>query len=502
MNLACLLTETVARHPDRPVVRLGSSTWTYRQLDEAVATFAGTLRAHGIGPDDRVGLMLPNVPQFAVVYYAVLRLGAVVVPMNVMLKERETAYHLGDSGAAMVVAWHEVAAAAQAGAAVSGARCLVVAEDLADAPASAGPVRHDVERSGSETAVILYTSGTTGTPKGAELTHDNIHSNVSISTASVFELRETDVVLGALPLFHVFGQDCAMNSAVHAGGLLTLVPRFDATHVLEVIQRDRVTVFQGVPTMINALLHHPRLADYDLTSLRLCCSAGASIPAEVLTRFEAAVGCQVLEGYGLSEASGIASWEHPGQPREPGSVGTPIAGVDMAVVADDGRPVPDGQVGEILVRGHNVMKGYWGRPEATAETVRDGWLSTGDLGRRDEHGRYFVVDRKKDMIIRGGYNVYPREVEEVLHESPLVREAAVIGFPDAYLGEEVAAAVVAKDGADLDVDDLRAYVKGQVAAYKYPRLLWLVDELPKGPSGKILKREIRVPEHLAHGGGR
>ncbi len=276
----------------------------------------------------------------------------------------------------------------------------------------------DVERADDDTAVILYTSGTTGTPKGAELTHANLYENAQVTATTLFEFSADDVVLGALPLFHVFGQTCAMNAGVYAGSLLTLLPRFDPAKGLEIVQRDGVTVFEGVPTMYNAFLHLPGREEYDVSSLRVCCSGGAAMPVEVLKGFEEAFSCTVLEGYGLSETSPVASFNHPHGVRKPGSIGTPIEGVEMKVADDDGNEVPDGEVGQIFVRGPNVMKGYWGRPDATAEAMKDGWFATGDMARRDEDGLYFIVDRKKDLIIRGGYNVYPREIEEVLYEHP------------------------------------------------------------------------------------
>ena len=497
-NLVRILTETVARHPSSPAVRLDDRTLTYAELDEAVSQCAGLLAAAGVGPGDRVGIMLPNVPEFPICYYGALRLGATVVPMNVLLKERETGFYLSDPGARVVLAWKDVAEAAQAGATASGAACIVVdPATFADMLAGAEPVADDAERSGDDTAVLLYTSGTTGTPKGAELTHDNLYENTRVTCETLFEFTPDDVVLGALPLFHAFGQTCALNASVYAGSLLTMLPRFDPGKGLEVIARDRVTVFEGVPTMFNAFLHHPEASSTDVSSLRVCCSGGAAMPVEVLKGFEEAFGCVVLEGYGLSETSPVASFNHPHGVRKAGSIGTPIAGVEMRLTDEQGAEVADGEVGEIGIRGPNVMKGYWNRPDATEEVMDDGWFSTGDMATRDEDGLYFIVDRKKDLIIRGGYNVYPREIEEVLYEHPGVREAAVIGVPHASLGEEVAAVVVAKEGVQVDVDEVKAFLKEQVAAYKYPRMVWLVDELPKGPTGKILKREISVPAGLA-----
>jgi long-chain acyl-CoA synthetase len=447
--------------------------------------------------------MLPNVPQFAVAYYGVLRAGGIVVPMNVLLKRREAAFYLGDPGATVLLAWHEFAEEARAGADEAGAECIIVTPGAFEqALAAAAPLRDVAPKVGSDTAVILYTSGTTGRPKGAELTHANLRRNVEVM-ASMFSLGSEDVLLGALPLFHAFGQTCALNAAVAAGACLSLIPRFDAGKALEIIQRDRVNVFEGVPTMYSALLAHPDAPDYDVSSLRLCVSGGAALPVEVLRAFEAMFGCMVLEGYGLSETSPVASFNHPDRERKPGSIGTPVKGVEMKVVDESGADATPGEVGEIAIRGHNVMKSYWERPDATAEAISaDGWFRTGDLARIDDDGYFFIVDRKKELIIRGGYNVYPREIEEVLYEHPAVHECAVIGIPHPSLGEEVGAAVALKAGAEATPDELRAYVKSQVAAYKYPRQVWLVDALPKGPTGKILKREITLPPALAMTEGR
>jgi long-chain acyl-CoA synthetase len=415
--------------------------------------------------------------------------------MNVLLKEREVAYHLGDSGANVLLAWHAFADPAHAGADRTNAECVLVEPGAFEAMLDrCAPVAGVVERDGSDTAVVLYTSGTTGTPKGAELTHDNLLRNVEASIG-VFGLAEGAVTLGALPLFHAFGQTCALNATLAVGGTLTLIPRFDGTKALEVLERDGVTVFEGVPTMYAAMLHSPRAAETDTSTLEVCVSGGAAMPVELMRAFEAQFATQVLEGYGLSETSPVASFNRRDRERKPGSIGLPLEGVEMRVVDADGREVAQGEVGEIAIRGHNVMKGYWQRADATAEVLDgDGWFRTGDIGRVDDDGYFFIVDRKKDLVIRGGYNVYPREVEEVLYEHPAVREAAVIGIPHDELGEEVAAAVALKDGADSSAADLRAFVKERVAAYKYPRVVWLVDELPKGPTGKILKREITPPD--------
>jgi long-chain acyl-CoA synthetase len=497
-NLALNLTSTALAAGQRPALRLDDVALSYAELDDATARVAGLLRERGVRAGDRVGIMLPNVPYFAFAYYGALRAGAVVVPMNVLLKQREVAFYLGDPEAKLVFAWHEFAEPAQRGADEAGVECLIVAPgEFERLLASTEPATEVVDRAGDDTAVILYTSGTTGMPKGAQLTHFNLARNVEV-VVRMFAVRPDDVILGALPLFHAFGQTCALNAAVKSGACLALVARFDPARVLETIERERVTVFEGVPTMFVALLHHPERERFDVSTLRLCVSGGAALAGEVLRGFEAAFGCVVLEGYGLSETSPVASFNQPDRESKPGSIGTPIEGVEMKLV-DEGRDeVPQGEVGEIAIRGPNVMKGYWKRPDATRDAIdEDGWFYTGDMARVDEDGYFFIVDRKKEMIIRGGYNIYPREIEEVLYEHPAVLEAAVIGVPHAELGEEVAAAVVLKPDANVTAEELRDHVKAQVAAYKYPRHVRIIDELPKGPTGKILKREIQAPAHLS-----
>ena len=494
MNLAANLLRSAARFPDRPAVRLDDTVLTYADLDDRSARAAAVLTARGVRPGDRVAIMLPNVPEFAILYYGVLRAGAVVVPMNPLLKAREVAYYLGDSEAGLIFAGPGCAEEAAAGAARAGATWQLVDGGFAAELASTPPRPAVTDRAGTDTAVILYTSGTTGQPKGAELTHANLSTNVEVFTTDLAGLGPDDVIFGGLPLFHSFGQTCGLNGAVSVGACLTLVARFVPAKVFEVLQRDRVTVFEGVPTMYVALLGAPDRGEFDASALRLCVSGGAALPVEVMRGFEESFGCMILEGYGLSETSPVASFNHPDRVRKAGSIGTPIRGVEMRLIDEWGKDVPVGDIGEIAIRGHNVMKGYWRRDDATAEAIPDGWFRSGDLARADDDGYFFIVDRRKDLIIRGGYNVYPREIEEVLYEHPAVAEAAVIGVPDASLGEDVGAAVVLKPGETVTPQQIQEYVKGQVAAYKYPRTVWLLPALPKGPTGKVLKREIRAPE--------
>jgi long-chain acyl-CoA synthetase len=495
MSLAKLLTVTAAEHGDRTALRLDDAAITYAQLDEASARVAALLRDRGVEPGDRVGVMLPNVPYFAVAYYGVLRAGGVVVPMNVLLKGREVKFYLEDPQAKVLFAWHDFADGAEQGASQAGTELVAVKPgEFEQLLAGHEPDREVAERAGDDTAVILYTSGTTGTPKGAELTHDNLRRNAELSR-NLYDLGREDVIFGGLPLFHSFGQTCSLNATISRGGCLTLLPRFDPAKALEIIGRDGVTIFMGVPTMYGALLHHADAGEADTSSLRVCVSGGSAMPGELLRAFEEKFGCTILEGYGLSETSPVASFNHPDRERKVGSIGTPVEGVEMKVVDDDGNEAPAGEVGEIVIRGHNVMKGYWNKPDATRESItEDGWFHTGDMAKVDDDGYFFIVDRKKELIIRGGYNVYPREIEEVLYEHPAVREVAVVGVPHDDLGEEVGAAVALKEGESASADELRDFVKDQVAAYKYPRRIWFVEELPKGPTGKILKREIEVPD--------
>ncbi|MEW2353661.1 long-chain fatty acid--CoA ligase [Spirillospora sp. NPDC029432] len=498
MNLADRLRTAAERLGGRTVLTLDRDGLSYRALDLLSARTAALLRRRGIRPGDRVAVMLPNVPEFAVVYYGVLRAGAVVVPLDPLLKRREIAAYLADSTARLVIAWHAYAETVEAGTAHTRADYLFVVPDEFRRLLRVVPPEHDiVQVAGDETAVILYSAGTTGLAKGIELTHANLGGNAA-TVARMHALGVDDVVLGALPLYHAFGQTCALNATIQAGGRLTLLERFEAGKALEVIRRDGVTVFQGVPAMYIALLDQPGVSDLSL--LRICVSGGAALPLDVLRAYETRFGCPIIEGYGLSETSPVSASNRGGAGRRPGSIGRPVRDVEMRVVGDDGRELPHGEIGEIVVRGPNVMKGYWNNPEATAEAVRDGWFHTGDLGRVDGDGFFFLVDRRRDVIIRGGYTVYPREVEEVLYEHPAVRQAAVLGVPHPEVGEEIAAVVALR--APAGPDELRVWVKERVAAYKYPRQVWFVDEMPTSPTGKILKRALGLPLTVTGGDGR
>lgn len=495
-NLASTLVTTARTHPDKVAIKLDDAELTWQQLHGLAAKAAGAMRAAGLEPGDRVSLILPNVPAFPVLFYGTLLAGGTVVPMNPLLKAQEIEYFYTDSGAKFSFVWGDFLAEAQGGAEGTSTKVIAsgpVGPSEEDLPAGE-PIATPVERAGDDTAVILYTSGTTGRPKGAELTHDNLDLNAMRSADDIIGIQTDDVIMGCLPLFHVFGLTCGLNTAVRTGATLTLIPRFEPGKALEVIARDQVTIFEGVPTMYGAMLHHPDVTTADISSLRTCVSGGSALPEQTLKEFEETFAVRLLEGYGLSETSPVASFNMLDQPSKPGTIGRAIPGCEMKLLDIDGNEVGAGEgVGEIVIRGDNVMKGYWNKPEETARAIPDGWFRTGDIASVDEDGYYTIVDRKKDLIIRGGMNIYPREVEEVLYTHPDVLECAVVGVPHPELGEDVGAAVSLREGASGDVDEIRQFVKDRVAAYKYPRTVWVLGELPKGPTGKILKREIHAP---------
>ena len=500
-NLATTLTETALATPDAPVCRFGGTTTSYRELDEQSGRLAAGLQAAGLAPGQVVAVQLPNLPQFLIAYFGALKAGLVVLPLNPLLMAPELEYHLGDSAAALLIGFEGIHAEAVKACETSGVPLYLVSMSPGPPPDGTRPFSElfaatpldepgGVTRAPDDTAVLVYTSGTTGQPKGAELTHFQLYMNSTIA-GGLFGVRSDDVVLAVLPFFHVFGLSSVINVFVRFGGCLSILPRFQPAAVLDAIEADRCTVIGGVPTMLHALAQQD-ISRRDLSALRVAVSGGASLPEDVLRTFEGKYGIEVLEGYGMSETASTCSFNRPGD-RRVLSIGKPVWGVTMRVTDADGRPLPPGRehVGEILVRGHNVMKGYLGRPEATREAIRGGWLHTGDLGYMDEDGFYFIVDRAKDLVIRGGYNVYPREIEEVLYAHPGILEAAVVGKPDERLGEEVVAFVVLRPGSELSADEVIAYCREWLAAYKYPRDIRFAAELPKGPSGKILKSALR-----------
>jgi long-chain acyl-CoA synthetase len=501
-NLATILRESARTHAAKPAVLVEGARLTYAELDALSDRFAAGLLARGVAPGDTVALQLPNVPQFVIAYFGILKTGAVVVPMNVLLKAGEVGHILHDSGARLLITWAGVAEEAAKGAADAGVADVVVLttpgvpqpgfgrpfESLLSPLTGPAPL-HQTEP--GDTAVIVYTSGTTGRPKGAELTHFQLFMNAD-TPGRLFGIRDDDVVLVVLPLFHVFALSSILNLCVRFGATMSLVPRFDPDAALAAIQRDRVTVFEGVPTMYIALLNHPGLDRYDVSSLRVGISGGAPIPGEVLDEFERRFGIVILEGYGLSETASTTTFNVSEQDRRVYSVGRPIWGVEVQVWDTEGRALPAGRehVGELVVRGVNVMRRYRGNPAATAAAFAGGWFHTGDLGYVDEDGYFFVVDRTTDLVIRGGYNVYPREVEDVLYGHPAVAQAAVVGVPDERLGQEVKAYVTLRPGRHATETELIDHVRERIASYKYPRSVEFRDSLPVNAAGKIVKREL------------
>jgi long-chain acyl-CoA synthetase len=522
LNVAHFLDRTVRLTPDRVAVVCGPVRLTYKALDVKAGMVAAGLRAKGIGRGARVVLSCPNVADFAVVYFGILKAGATVVPLNVLLKPAEIAYHLRDAEAVAYFCFEgtpELPMAAMGKAAFDEVgtcgHFVVIPRDPAAAPRIPGattlaglmtsvgghgatePTRAD------DTAVILYTSGTTGQPKGAELTHLNVVLNASSSSDILTvpcrtSLLEPVVSLITLPLFHSFGQVCQLVSGVHSGNTLVLLPRFDPQVVVTTMLAERVNLWCGVPTMYWALMDLLRQEDSGIdvgaiaAHMRLCVSGGAPMPVGLLEDVSMRLGVRILEGYGLSETSPVATFNHLERPSKPGTVGQPIFGVEVQCVSESGAPVPAGERGEVVIRGPNIMKGYYRQPEATAEALRGGWFHSGDIGVIDADGYLAIVDRKKDMILRGGFNVYPREVEEVLLTHPAVAQCAVVGIADERLGEDVKAFIVRKKGQAATEEELIAWCREKIAVYKAPRCVEFTDALPMSATGKVLKRVLRA----------
>ncbi len=503
LNLAVLLEESVEKHPEKPALILGDQVLDYAGLRSAAKKFANALVSMGVEPGDKVAIMLPNVPEYVISYYGILNAGAVVVPLNGLLQGQEVAYHLDNSDAVAFVAWEDFLESAQKGyEEAEDCKNLIVAEspDGEGVPEGVPGFEELLSEQSAEfdvaptmpddTAVVIYTSGTTGKPKGAELSHFNLFFNALYKADNLLKLREDDIGMAVLPLFHIFGQSTVMNASIYSGNTIAMVPRFEPEAALETIQDNGVTTFVGVPTMYQYLLRYPDAKDYDTSSLRLGISGGASMPVEVLKDFEEEFGVVILEGYGLSETSPGACFNRSSEERKVGSIGVPFWGVELKIVDENDEEAPVGERGELLVRGHNVMKGYYKNPEANEESMKNGWFYTGDVATKDEDGYFFIVDRVKDLVVRGGYNVYPREVEEAIYEHSGVAEVAVIGVPHEELGEEVVAVITMKEGESASEEKIISFVQERIARYKYPRHVKFMDELPKNATGKILKREL------------
>lgn len=512
LNLSVLLEDSARRYPEKDAFIFMDTHLSYAQINGAANQIANGLRASGIKAGDKIALSCLNVPYFPMIYFGILKAGAVVVPLSVLLKRDEVEYHLKDSdakayfcflGAPGLPMLEEGFAGFQKVDACTDFYVITAQptdpspidglETLGALMANQSPVAETEATLASDTAVIIYTSGTTGRPKGAELTHSNLMFNAVLS-ADLFEASSEDKLLIVLPLFHIFAMTVLMNAGLYRGTTNVLLPRFDAEAVLGLMQKHKISVFAGVPTMYWGLLNYEN-EKFDLekiaVNLKRCMSGGASLPIKVLEDFETKFKVQILEGYGMSEGAPVVTFNQLKKGRKPGSIGTPVWGVEVQIVDENGKEVSVGEKGELVYRGHNVMKGYYNKPEANAKTIVNGWLHSGDIGVKDEDGFFYIVDRTKDMIIRGGLNVYPREVEDVIMKHEAVSIVAVIGVPDNQYGEEIKACVVLKDGKTVSEDELILWTKERIAAYKYPRRIEFLDALPQSATGKILKKELR-----------
>lgn len=522
------LKNAAENHPEKIAIHFMGKEFTYQWIYECSVKLASYLQELGIKKGDRVAIMLPNTPQAVISYYGILMAGGIVVQTNPLYTERELEYQVKDSGAKAIITMdilfprvskvkhqtnlqHIIVTAIkeflpfpknllypfvqkkQYGIVVNVKHegCNHLLSEILKRPAkSLKEYEFDFEE---DLALLQYTGGTTGFPKGVMLTHRNLVANASMCKAWLYKCKPgQEVVLGLLPFFHVYGMTTVLILSVMEAHKMVLLPKFEVETTLKTIQKQRPTLFPGAPTIYIGLLNHPNLKKYDLSSIDSCISGSAALPVEVQQRFEEVTGGKLVEGYGLTESSPVTHanflWDRP---RVKGSIGVPWPDTDAAILSlETGEFLPPGEVGEIVVKGPQVMKGYWNRPEETAETLKDGWLLTGDLGYMDNQGYFYVVDRKKDMIIAGGYNIYPREIEEVLYEHPAVQEVVAAGVPDPYRGETVKAYVVLKDGAAASEEELNEFARKYLAAYKVPRLYEFREELPKTAVGKILRRAL------------
>jgi len=512
LNLSVILEDSARRYPSKAAFTFMDTTLSYAQINEAANRVANGLRAIGINIGDKVALSCPNLPYFPIIYFGIIKAGAVVVPLNILLKKDEIEYHLRDSDAKAYFCFAgtpdfplgEIGYAAHSSVKECGhffmimpkpgmASNTVGTQTLSDLMEGQSPAFEMHQSNAEDTCVIIYTSGTTGKPKGAELTHSNLLLN-AIAICDLMDAGEDDVGLIVLPLFHIFGMTVMMNAGIYKGHSGVLLTRFDAEMVFDMMQKHKVTLFAGVPTMYWGLLNYtnPKF-DYEsiAKTLKLCCSGGASLPVKVLQDFEKRFNVPIIEGYGMSEGSPVVTFNRLKAVRKPGSIGKPFWGVEVKLVDADGLEVPAGEKGELLYRGHNVMKGYYKKLDETEKALQNGWMHSGDIAVKDEDGFYFIVDRSKDMIIRGGLKIYPREVEELMIKHEAVSLVAVIGIPHEEMGEDVKAFVVLKEGQSVAETDLIAWTKERIASYKYPRYIEFISALPMNATGKILKRELR-----------
>ena len=513
LNLSVLLENSASKYPNKPAFTFMDTSFSFAQVNAVANQVANGLEQAGIKPGDKVALSCFNVPYFPIIFNGILKIGATVVPLSVLLKEDEIEYHLDNSDAKAYfcfIGTEDLPMGKMGYAGFSKVKkCehffmimpklempspIEGTKTFGSLPVNKSTLFDAVATKETDTAVIVYTSGTTGKPKGAELSHSNLVQNTILST-DLYNCSSEDKLLIVLPLFHIFALTVLMLSALYRASTSILLPRFDAKTVLDLLEKHKISVFAGVPTMYWGLNSYLESNDYDIsnikTNLRTCLSGGASLPVAVLNNFEKEFDVLILEGFGMSEGSPVVTFNQLDVGRKPGSVGTPVWGVQVKLVDSDGNEVTQGEKGELLYKGHNVMKGYYNNTEATAKAIKDGWLYSGDIAIKDEDGFYFIVDRTKDMIIRGGLNIYPREVESVMMKHPAVSMAAVIGVPHEQMGEEVKAFIVLKAGATANEEELMQFTKENIAAYKYPRIVEITKALPTSATGKILKKELR-----------
>ncbi len=512
LNLSTLLESSARKYPEKAAYVFMDTSLSFKQVNDLANRVANGLIQKGIKPGDKVALSCLNLPYFPAIYFGILKTGAAVVPLSVLLKTDEIKYHLQDSDAKAYFCFVGTAELPMAQMGHEAFKNVASCEHffvITPQPTDPSPIENTTtfgqlvgtqaavfdtfQASPDDTAIIVYTSGTTGKPKGAELTHSNLLLNAMV-LSDLIRIENSDTLLIVLPLFHIFAMSAMMNAGLYKGASAVLVPRFEAASVLQQMDKNKVTIFAGVPTMYWGLVNYKEdnaLIERVAKNLKLCASGGASLPVKVLEDFEKIYKVPILEGYGMSEGSPVVSFNQIDVGRKPGSVGTPVWGVEVKLVDTDGNEVATNEPGELCYKGHNVMKGYYKKPQETAETLKNGWLHSGDIAKRDEDGFYFIIDRTKDMIIRGGLNVYPREVEELIIQHPAVSLVAVIGVPDEQFGEEIKACVVLKENQNVTDEELINWTKERIASYKYPRKVAFMPSLPMSATGKILKRELR-----------
>ena len=499
MKILDYLRQNIERYPEGIFLVSGDESYSYSQFYDKMNQFSARLKALGIGKGDNVGIMLPNIPEWIIAYYSILKIGAVVVPINIMLKDNEIKYLLTDSGAKSVIFWDGFSSDVMKAATGSGCNILIKCggSEIEGIHEFGESVPHydrqdeESELNEDDTCVIIYTPGTTGKPMGVELSQKAVVEN-ALSCSILLPVGPSDTIIGVLPLFHSFGHTAVMNLTMVIGAKLVLVQRFEPLELSKMIKSLSPSLFFGVPSMYHAILNDKRIEADSFQKVKYCISGAAKLAANLLKDFENKFNCVILEGYGLPEAGPVVSFNKNASLRRPGSIGFPIDGVEMNIFDDDGNEIDRGQIGEIVVRGESVMKGYLNDPDATKRSFINGWLRTGDLARVDDEGYYYIVDRKSDLIIKHGFNVYPKEIENELLTHPDIKECSVIGIRDDAVGEKIKVYVVPANGNSMNEEEITKYCSERMAAYKVPDIVEIIAGLPKNASGKVLKKSLRM----------